>query len=65
MKKKFISLILSALMLPLPIGIHVNAAQTAAEQYLSSMTTEDKISQMIMPVFRSTVDEEGSRANVT
>ena len=65
MKKKFISLMLSALMLPLPVGVHVSAEQTAAEQYLSSMTTEDKISQMIMPVFRYSVDEEGNRTNLT
>ena len=65
MKKKAISLILSILMLSMTFNVHVSAAPTAAEQYLSSMTTEDKISQMIMPVFRSTVNEEGKRINLT
>ena len=65
MKKKVISLMISALILLFPMNVDVNAEQTEAEQYLSSMTTEDKISQMIMPVFRSTEDEEGNRTNVT
>ena len=65
MKKKVISLIVSALILLLPMNINISAEQTKAEQYLSSMTTEDKISQMIMLVFRSTEDEDGNRTNVT
>ena len=65
MKKKVISLMISAPILLFPMNVDVNAEQTEAEQYLSSMTTEDKISQMIMPVFRSTEDEDGNRTNVT
>ena len=43
MKKKVISLMVSALILLLPMNINISAEQTKAEQYLSSMTTEDKI----------------------
>ncbi len=65
MKKKVISLILSVLMLSMAFNVQVSAVPESPEQYLSSMTTEDKISQMIMPVFRSTVNGEGKRVNLT
>lgn len=41
------------------------AAESKAEQYLSAMTTEEKISQMIMPAFRVSVDAEGNKTDVT
>lgn len=45
--------------------IPVSAAESKAKQYLASMSTEDKISMMIMPVFRYSFDAEGNRTNVT
>lgn len=41
------------------------AGQSKAEQYLNSMTTEEKIAQMIMPAFRWKTDDEGNKTNVT
>lgn len=52
-------LVLSATVIP------VNAAESKAEQYLAAMSTEDKISMMIMPAFRWKTDDEGNRTNVT
>ena len=63
MKKKALSLFISAVMLSSVFAIPAAAAQT--EDYLLSMTTEDKISQMIMPVFRYSADDEGNYTNVT
>ena len=71
MKKRIISLLLVMLLVILSAAVVPTAsAQTAAseskvEQYLASMSTEDKISMMIMPAFRWTTDEEGNRLNVT
>ena len=63
MKKKALSLFISAVMLTSVFVIPAAAAPT--QDYLSSMTTEDKISQMIMPAFRYSTDDEGSNTNVT
>lgn len=41
------------------------AEQSKAEQYLASMTTEEKIAQMVMPAFRWKTDDEGNTSNVT
>ena len=57
---------LAALILILSMAVvPAAAAQSKAGQYLASMTTEDKISQMIMPVFRYSTDADGNRTNVT
>ena len=45
--------------------IPVAAEQSKAEQVLTSMTTEEKIAQMIMPAFRWKTDSEGNKTNVT
>ena len=45
--------------------IPVAAEQSKAEQVLTSMTTEEKITQMIMPAFRWKTDSEGNKTNVT
>ena len=66
MKKRILSLTLVTLLLFLTTAvIPTAAAESKAEQYLASMSTEDKISMMIMPVFRYSFDAEGNRTNVT
>lgn len=66
MKKRLILLILVMLFLTMSAAvIPVGAAESEAEQYLASMSTKDKISMMIMPVFRYSYDTEGNRTNVT
>ena len=66
MKKRILSLMLVLLITILSATIvPVSAAGSRAEQYLASMSTEDKISMMIMPAFRWKTDEEGKRTNVT
>lgn len=66
MKNRLISLIFVLLLSVLSVAvIPVSAAESEAEQYLASMSTEDKISMMIMPVFRYSYDTEGNRTNVT
>ena len=66
MKKRILSLTLVMLLLILSAAIlPVSAAESKAEQYLASMSTEDKISMMIMPAFRWKTDEEGNKTNVT
>lgn len=58
--------ILLALVLALStISVIPASAQSKAEQYLETMSTEDKISQMIMPAFRYSYDSENNRSNVT
>ena len=66
MKKKVVSLILAMLLVILSAAtIPAGATQSKAEQYLASMTTEEKISMMIMPVFRYKVDAGKNTSNVT
>lgn len=66
MKKKLFAFALVAVMLLSVVTVFpAYAAQSKAEQYLSTMTTEDKISQMIMPAFRYSTDADGNRTNVT
>lgn len=52
-------LLLSATVIP------TAAAENKAEQYLTSMSTEEKISQMIMPAFRTYTDGDGNTVKVT
>ncbi|MBR0278109.1 MAG: hypothetical protein IJQ50_06595, partial [Clostridia bacterium] len=63
MKKKVFSLLISSALIFLTFPITVSAVQK--DDYFSSMTTEDKISQMIMPAFRYSIDEDGDMTNVT
>lgn len=63
MKKKALSLFISAVILSSVFAIPTAATQT--DDYLSSMSTEDKISYMIMPAFRYSTDDEGNNTNVT
>lgn len=63
MKKKLLSLLLPAAMVLSFFAVPAVAVQP--DDYLSSMTTEDKISQMIMPAFRYSTDDEGNNTNVT
>ena len=66
MKKRTISMILVILILALSVTvIPVNAQVSKAERYLASMTTEEKISMMLMPVFRYSYDAAGKRSDVT
>ncbi len=66
MMKKTISLILVILIFALTAtAIPMSAQVSKAEQYLASMTTEEKIEQMIMPAFRYSTDSEGNQTNVT
>lgn len=66
MKKRMISIVLSVLILIMSAAIiPVGAAESKAERYLASMTTEDKIAQMIMPAFRYTVNAQGKKVEVT
>ena len=63
MKKKLLSVLLPAAMIMSLFALPVAAVQP--DDYLSSMSTEDKISYMIMPAFRYYIDEEGDWTNVT
>ncbi len=66
MKKRTISMILVILILALSVTvIPVNAQVSKAERYMASMTTEEKIGMMLMPVFRYSYDAAGNRSNVT
>ena len=66
MKKRILSLILVVLFVSLSAAVvPASATESTAEQYLASMSTEDKISMMIMPAFRWKTDSEGNRTNVT
>ena len=66
MKKRMIAILLSVLILMMSaVVIPVGAAESKAERYLASMSTEDKISMMLMPVFRYSYDAAGNRLNVT
>ena len=66
MKKRICSLILVVLILILSAAvIPASATEKTPEQYLASMSTEDKISMMIMPAFRWKVDSEGKKTTVT
>ena len=66
MKKRILSLTLVMLLMILSVAVMpVSATESKAEQYLASMSTEDKISMMIMPAFRWKTDEEGNKTNVT
>ena len=64
--KKVLSSALAVFILVLSFTVFpASAEQSKAEQYLASMTTEDKISMMIMPAFRWRIDESQTRVNVT
>ena len=66
MKKRVLSVVLAVCMLALTASVmHVSAQQSKAEQYLASMTTEEKISQMLMPAFRYKTDGNGQKSAVT
>ena len=66
MKRRTISLILAMFILALSATvIPVSAQVSEAERYVVSMTTEEKIEQMIMPAFRYSADSEDNRTNVT
>ena len=65
MKKRFIAIALSLAILLSMTVMTTASAQTKKEEILASMTTEDKIAQMIMPAFRYSTDEEGNKTNVT
>ena len=66
MIKKRLALLLVVLIVILSASVvPVSAEKTKAEQYLSSMSTEDKISMMIMPIFRYSIDTSMKRSDVT
>ena len=66
MKKRILSLMLVMLLLGMSAAVMpVSAKERTPEQYLASMSTEDKISMMIMPAFRWKMDAEGTRTKVT
>ena len=66
MRKRVLSSVLTVFILILSFTvIPVSAEQSKAEQVLNSMTTEEKIAQMIMPAFRWKTDSEGNKSNVT
>lgn len=65
MKKKILSAMLSVLLVVSIFVMPVSAVPDETEDYLSSMSTEDKISTMIMPVFRYCENAEGNKSNVT
>lgn len=65
--KRFLGILLSLILIlgvftVIPFGAE---AGSEAERYLSTMTTEEKISMMVMPAFRWTTDARGSKTNVT
>ena len=63
MKKKILSFLISSSLIFSAFPVTVAAVQK--DDYFSLMTTEDKISQMIMPSFRYSTDEGGDMNNVT
>ena len=64
--KKILSMILAVVIITASfVDFPKVSAEDEAEKYLASMSTEEKISQMIMPVFRTTPDENGEKVNVT
>ena len=66
MKKRLLSITLAILLIVLSAAvIPASAEDSKAQQYLASMSTEDKISMMIMPAFRWMTDETGKNTNVT
>ena len=66
MKKRVLSLTLVLLLVFLSAAvIPTGAVQSKAEQYLASMTTEEKISMMLMPVFRYHYDSAATKTDVT
>ena len=66
MKTRRIAAALMIMLMMLSVAvIPVAAEQSKAEQVLTSMTTEEKIAQMIMPAFRWKTDDEGNKTNVT
>ena len=66
MKTRKIAVALMILLVLLSMAVvPVAAEQSKAEQYLNSMTTEQKIAQMLMPAFRWKTDSEGNKTNVT
>ena len=66
MKTRRIAVALMILLVLLSMAVvPVAAEQSKAEQYLNSMTTEQKIAQMLMPAFRWKTDSEGNKTNVT
>ena len=62
---KRITGLLLTLCLTLGILPAADAAERGSAEILNSMTTEEKISQMLMPSFRWWNDTEGSRQNLT
>ena len=66
MNKNFLAALLVIVLLVSACTITPMAStQSKTSKILSSMTTEDKIAQMIMPAFRYSTDEEGNQTNVT
>lgn len=66
MKQKVLAITLfAALLISILTAVPATAAQSKAEEILAAMSTEDKISQMIMPSFRTAADADGNRSNVT
>lgn len=65
--KKALSILLSLVLLAAVITVMpVCAAESSkAKEILSSMSTEDKISQMLMPQFRYWTDAEGNKSGLT
>ena len=63
--KKTLAILLALVLALSTISVIPASAQSKAEQYLETMGTEDKISQMIMPAFRYSYDSENNRSNVT
>jgi beta-N-acetylhexosaminidase len=63
-KKRMISLLL-VLCLTLGFVPAASAAEDRASAMLKAMTTEEKVSQMILPAFRWWNDAEGKRQNLT
>lgn len=63
--KKTLAILLALVLALSVISVIPASAQSKAEQYLETMSTEDKISQMIMPAFRYSYDSENNRSNVT
>lgn len=53
MNKKILALVVVVVLIISLMAIEPASAQNSAEQYFASMSTEEKISQMIMPAFRS------------
>ena len=66
MRKKAFSIIISILIIiSSVVCVPVVSASDKTKNYISSMSTEEKISQMLMPSFRWQTDENDNRTNVT